>query len=97
MTQNAAGEATVILTDYDPTVGAQLHLQGAAYRKAAPIKEQVLKIFCRWQGSNMHKTKCYRLFKNAKTKNELHRALAHTCLPGTIRRAVKEMLLQTDA
>ncbi len=97
VTQNAAGEATVILTDYDPAAGAQLHLQGAAYRKAAPVKERVLKIFCRWQGSNVHKTKCYRLFKNAKTKEELHRALERTYLPGTVRRAVEETLLQTDA
>ncbi len=45
MTQNAAGEATVILTDYDPTVGIQLHLQGATYRKAVPVKARVLNIF----------------------------------------------------
>ena len=84
MTQNAAGEATVILADYDPTVGTQLHLQGATYRKAVPVKARVLNIFCRWQGSNVHKTECYRLFKIAKTKEEL-------------RRAVEEALLQTDA
>lgn len=97
VTQNAAGEATVILTDYDPTVGIQLHLQGATYRKAVPVKARVLNIFCRWQGSNAHKTECYRLFKIAKTKEELRRALKRTRLPGTVRRAVEETLLQTDA
>lgn len=97
VTQNAAGEATVILTDYDPTVGIQLHLQGATYRKAVPVKARVLNIFCRWQGSNAHKTQCYRLFKIAKTKEELRRALKRTRLPGTVRRAVEETLLQTDA
>ena len=97
VTQNAAGEATVILTDYDPTVGTQLHLQGATYRKAVPVKARVLNIFCRWQGSNAHKTECYRLFKTAKTKEELRRALKRTRLPGTVRRAVEETLLQTDA
>ena len=97
MTQNAAGEATVILTDYDPTVGIQLHLQGATYRKAVPVKARVLNIFCRWQGSNAHKTECYRLFKIAKAKEELRRALKRTRLPGTVRRAVEETLLQTDA
>lgn len=97
VTQNAAGEATVILTDYDPTVGTQLHLQGATYRKAVPVKVRVLNIFCRWQGSNAHKTECYRLFKIAKTKEELRRALKRTRLPGTVRRAVEESLLQTDA
>lgn len=97
VTQNAAGEATVILTDYDPTVGIQLHLQGATYRKAVPVKARVLNIFCRWQGSNAHKTECYRLFKIAKTKEELRRALKRTHLPGTVRRAVEETLLQTDA
>ena len=68
VTQNATGEATVILTDYDPTVGTQLHLQGATYRKAVPVKARVLNIFCRWQGSNVHKTECYRLFKIAKPR-----------------------------
>ena len=97
VTQNAAGEATVILTDYDPTVGIQLHLQGATYRKAVPVKARVLNIFCRWQGSNAHKTQCYRLFKIAKTKEELRRALKRTRLPGTVRRAVEETLLQTGA
>lgn len=97
VTQNAAGEATVILTDYDPAVGTQLHLQGATYRKAVPVKARVLNIFCRWQGSNAHKTECYRLFKIAKTKEELRRALKRTRLPSTVRRAVEEALLQTDA
>lgn len=97
VTQNAAGEATVILADYDPTVGTQLHLQGATYRKAVPVKARVLNIFCRWQGSNVHKTECYRLFKTAKTKEKLRRALKRTRLPGTVRRAVEEALLQTDA
>ena len=97
VTQNAAGEATVILTDYDPAVGTQLHLQGVTYRKAVPVNARVLNIFCRWQGSNAHKTQCYRLFKIAKTKEELRRALKRTRLPGTVRRAVEEALLQTDA
>lgn len=97
VTQNAAGEAAVFLTNYDPTVGIQLHLQGATYRKAVPVKARVLNIFCRWQGSNAHKTECYRLFKIAKTKEELRRALKRTRLPGTVRRAVEETLLQTDA
>ena len=51
----------------------------------------------RWQGSNAHKTECYRLFKIAKTKEELRRALKRTRLPSTVRRAVEEALLQTDA
>ena len=65
--------------------------------KAVPVKARVLNIFCRWQGSNVHKTECYRLFKIAKTKEELRRALKRTRLPGTVRRAVEEALLQTDA
>ena len=54
-------------------------------------------LMLRWQGSNAHKTQCYRLFKTAKTKDELRRALKRTRLPGTVRRAVEEALLQTDA
>ena len=69
-----------------------LTLTGAVRKSTSDVKEKVVTILSRWQEGTLTKSKVYKYFENAQTRDELRTALHRATLPHAVSSAINEVL-----
>ena len=86
------GCAVIEIDDFTPSSSADITLTDARLKKPESLKEQIIYIFSRWQGSTMKKNAAFKHFRNAETHMEIRDALHKTRLPHSVSSAINEAL-----
>lgn len=86
------GTAVITITDFTPADKITITLTGARHKRLEDVKEQIIYIFSRWQASTHQKSKAYRHFKSAQSREDLRCALKKARLPKSVAAAINEAL-----
>lgn len=86
------GCAVIEIDDFTPDSSVDVTLSGAKLKKLESLREEVIRIFSRWQEGTFKKNSAYRKFRNAESKSEIRDALHKTKLPHAVSSAINEAL-----
>ncbi len=84
--------AVVEIGEVIPIDKINLTLTGAVRKSTSDVKEKVVTILSRWQEGTLTKSKVYKYFENAQTRDELRTALHRATLPHAVSSAINEVL-----